>query len=176
MHLPVMGDYLTIRKKEFNNTFGWVREEDKKPRPHQGWDIAAMVGTPVYAITNSVVEFIRRERKIKDKKGNWIDAPYGNEICISFNFKGKTLYAQYAHLRTIDVCQGQFLIEGEEIGIVGQTGNAKGQSLANAHLHFEVRTSAFAGEGLNGRLDPLTLFGTQPLLDIIFDDFPKIVK
>lgn len=176
MHLPVDGKHLVIRGKKMNNSFGWVRTDHGKPRPHQGWDISAKLGTPVYAIANGVVEYVRRERKIKGADGKLKEAPYGNEICISFNFGGRTLYAQYAHLSAISVVPGQFLAEGEEIGKVGQTGNARGQAPSECHLHLEIRTTPNVGSGLHGRLDPLTVLGPKPIIDILFDNFPKIFK
>jgi hypothetical protein len=42
MNLPVDGNYLIIRNKTFNNTFGNVRTDaNGNPKPHQGWDIAS---------------------------------------------------------------------------------------------------------------------------------------
>lgn len=159
MHLPVMGNQINIRGKKFNNTFGIVREKNGQPRAHQGWDISAMIGTPVYAIATGVIEFTT---------GNIGD--YGRQICMSFNHNKQNLYAFYAHLSSVTVITGQYVVEGEEIGYIGRTGNAKNFPLTEAHLHFEIRTSAH-----RGRLDPSTVFGVKPLLNIIFDDFPKIV-
>lgn len=165
MHLPIDGQYLTIRGKSLNNSFGMVRTDTNgNPKPHQGWDIAAMIGTPVYAIADGVIEFTKEQ------------GDYGKQICLSFNFKEETLYAFYAHLKSISVVDKQTVKEGERIGYVGQTGNANGQHHAQAHLHFEIRTSLNPGAGLSGRKDPVTVLGAQPLVDIIFADFPKIVK
>jgi murein DD-endopeptidase MepM/ murein hydrolase activator NlpD len=46
---------------------------------------------------------------------------------------------------------------GTIIGYVGNTGNARGVS---AHLHFEMRTEAHPGLGLNGRVSPANTFGS----------------
>ena len=40
----------------------------------------------------------------------------------------------YAHCKKIYVKGGDFVTQGQEIGEVGQTGNATGP-----HLHFEIR-------------------------------------
>jgi murein DD-endopeptidase MepM/ murein hydrolase activator NlpD len=40
----------------------------------------------------------------------------------------------YAHLSEIDVHPGQTVTAGQQLGLVGMTGNATGP-----HLHFEVR-------------------------------------
>ncbi len=165
MNLPVDGNYLIIRNKSFNNTFGNVRTDvSGNPKPHQGWDIASPFGSPVYAIANGVIEFVK-------------DAgDYGKQICLSFEFKGKTLYAFYAHLQSFYVQMGQQVKEGEKIGVVGQTGNAAGQHHAQCHLHFEVRTKLNPGAGLSDRTDPIVVLGAGPVIDLIFADFPKILK
>jgi murein DD-endopeptidase MepM/ murein hydrolase activator NlpD len=164
MHLPVIGNHLVIRGKKFNNAFGMVRTHSNgTAKAHQGWDISATPGTPVFAVANGVIEFVTGD-----------GGDYGRQICLSFNFKGRTLYAFYAHLQEITVVKGQFVAEGEDIGLVGRTGNAKNLPMSQSHLHFEIRTSPKPPGGLNGRLEPSTIFGAQPLLDIIFDDFPII--
>ena len=177
MQLPIGKHFMTIREKSFNNTFGMVRtNRDGSSRGHQGWDIAAFPGSPVYAITNGVIEFINKARKIPNKKGGFDVAPYGNEVCLGFNHNGKTLYAQYAHLQSFAVVERQFVGEGEVLGYVGQTGNAEGQHHSASHLHFEIRTSnnRYLGAGFGGRLDPGTVLGWDPILDLIFQDFPKL--
>lgn len=167
MHLPVDGHYVIIRNKSLNNTFGIVRtDENGNPKPHQGWDIAAMFGSPVYAVADGVIEFIKDTGKVG----------YGKQICLSFNFKNGILYAFYAHLNSINVQAKQSVKEGERIGTVGQTGNADGQHHSQTHLHFEVRSALNPGAGLSDRKDPVVLLGAKPLTDIIFSDFPQLVK
>lgn len=60
---------------------------------------------------------------------------YGNFIIIQHdNYNGKTLKTLYAHLDSIAVDVGDYVEEGQLIGVTGATGNVNG-----AHLHFEVR-------------------------------------
>lgn len=157
MHLPVKGDQVIIRGKKLNNAFGMVRKnKEGKTKAHQGWDIAAAPGTPVYAVATGVVEFVTGD--VGD---------YGKQICLSFNHNGKTLYAFYAHLQEVTVIKGQFVGEGEDIGLAGRTGNAKNLPIRESHLHFEVRTTPKAGSGLHRRLDPSTILGVEPLADLV---------
>lgn len=59
---------------------------------------------------------------------------YGKMITIQHAYGYKT---RYAHLKTYSVELGQRVKAGEQIGIMGKTGNATG-----VHLHFEVLTPA----------------------------------
>ena len=61
----------------------------------------------------------------------------------------------YAHLTSASVAAGDVLGTGEELGILGQTGNAWGQDPREAHLHFEVRRAADGA-----RLNPTTFLNT----------------
>ena len=56
---------------------------------------------------------------------------YGQMIVIAHPNDTQTLYA---HLSQVDVVPGEFVIKGERIGAVGNTGRSTGP-----HLHFEVR-------------------------------------
>src|SRR4249919_1776447 len=136
MHSPVKGAP-HIRGKSFNNAFGdhARKNPDGTIRPHQGWDISSPPGTPVYAVKHGIIAFVK-------DSGN---QGYGKQVGLEFHHRGQTLYALYAHLQTIDVIPGMFVAEGEQLGTSGQTGNAHGQALSEAHLHFEVRTKANAG-------------------------------
>ena len=165
MHRPVQSGFSThIRANSFSNTFGIVRKDPRgNPKAHQGWDIAAFPGSPVFAIKDGVITFVKDDG----------DIGLGRHICMSFNHKGRTLFAVYGHLQAIDVVPGQFVGEGERLGFSGQTGNAKGQPLSEAHLHFEIRTMPHAGLGLGGRIDPMLVLGFEPIAEILFSDMPK---
>lgn len=82
---------------------------------------------------------------------------YGKQVCIDI---GGGLFAFYAHLSRIDVKQGDQVKAGQQLGLSGDTGNANGMNTMakGSHLHFEVRTKAFAGTGLGNRLNPLDYF------------------
>lgn len=58
---------------------------------------------------------------------------YGNYIDIESVCNGVTFYSRYAHLGTINVTEGQAIVEGMQIGTVGDSGTD------NCHLHYEFR-------------------------------------
>ncbi len=88
---------------------------------HNGIDIAATEGTPIYAADNGVVTMAQ---------GGW-NYGYGNVVQIDH---GNGFVTIYAHLSVIMVGPCQSITAGATIGAAGNTGNSQG-----AHLHFEIR-------------------------------------
>jgi murein DD-endopeptidase MepM/ murein hydrolase activator NlpD len=141
-----------IRGQKVSNTFGMVRTDASgSPKPHQGWDLAAAVGSPVYAVADGTVEYVQS------------GGDYGNRICIRFEHKGKTYYAFYAHLMQASKEAGASVEMNDQIGYTGKSGNASNLPTSEDHLHFEIRTSPSPGLGLVGRISPLKLYGLCPL-------------
>lgn len=91
-------------------------------RHHYGLDIAAAVGSEVYAPAAGVVVIAKDHYTVG--KG------YGKEVIIDH---GNGLRTRYAHLSEIKVKYGQRINRWDVIGLVGQTGRATGP-----HLHYEV--------------------------------------
>ena len=89
-------------------------------RLHSGIDIAAPLGTTVYAAEGGKVIF-----------AGWRKG-YGRTVIIDHTHY-RTLYA---HLHRYNVRAGQFVTALQNIGAVGRSGNARG-----VHLHFEFRDS-----------------------------------
>lgn len=89
---------------------------------HAGIDIAADLGTDVYASNSGVVAF-----------AGW-KSGYGNTIMIAHG----NVTTLYAHLSRIDVSVGQVVKRGQKIGEVGSTGDSTGP-----HLHFEVHPGGY---------------------------------
>lgn len=143
---------MKIRKEKLNNTFGRVRNQGK--RPHQGWDIEASVGTPVFAIARGIVKWV-------EAGGNKGD--YGKQICLEFEHKGKMLFAHYAHLSAVWVKANDWVEEGQQLGITGKTGNAKNLRAEEDHLHFEIREKGdrHMPKGLRARKDPGDVLGYE---------------
>ncbi len=86
---------------------------------HKGVDIAAPIGTKVFATADGVVGY-------SGHRGN-----YGKLISINH---GLNFMTRYAHLSKRHVKKGDKVKRGDVIGTVGKTGRTTG-----AHLHYEVR-------------------------------------
>jgi murein DD-endopeptidase MepM/ murein hydrolase activator NlpD len=87
-----------------------------------GVDIAARIGTPIYASA---------EGKVIVAKNGGYNGGYGSYVVISHPNGTQTLYG---HMSRVDVGVGQNLTKGQTIGAVGTTGKSTGP-----HVHFEVR-------------------------------------
>jgi murein DD-endopeptidase MepM/ murein hydrolase activator NlpD len=87
-------------------------------QPHLGVDLAADIGTPVYATADGVVSSVERDRGL------------GRVVKINHLSGYLTVYG---HLSQIKVKNGQYVKRGEMIGTVGNTGLTTGP-----HLHYEV--------------------------------------
>lgn len=90
-------------------------------KPHEGIDLPAPVGTPVFAAADGRVVYA----------GGAIRG-YGNLIVLKH---AGDLLTAYAHNSVLLVSQGQSVRAGDRIALVGQSGHATGP-----HLHFEVRS------------------------------------
>ena len=128
-----------------SNTFGTVRA--KRTRAHQGWDLLASVGTPVYAVANGEL-------------ASGHSFTYGNWISLKFTHRGNAYFAFYAHLLTA-LYRNSSVSEGAMIGLTGRSGNASKIPASEAHLHFEIRTVENPSHGLHGRIDPGDVLGYE---------------
>ncbi|MTD46977.1 peptidoglycan DD-metalloendopeptidase family protein [Conexibacter sp. W3-3-2] len=88
-------------------------------RLHAGIDIAAPVGTPIYAADSGKVVLMGPT------------GGYGNYTCVQHTASMSTCYAHQSAFKT---SVGANVRRGQVIGLVGNTGNSTGP-----HLHFEVR-------------------------------------
>lgn len=121
-----LGDPLTVpvqgvSPRRVYSTFGARRGGGT--RTHEGTDIFARRRTPVVAATWGVVVW-RGELSL------------GGKVLFVFGRRGLLTY--YAHLDGYadGIGAGDLVAEGEVIGYVGKTGNAR---TTRAHLHFETR-------------------------------------
>lgn len=87
-------------------------------RPHEGVDVSAPTGTPIYAPAAGQVKFV-----------GW---RFGDGLTVELGHNGNVM-TRYAHLKKALVRDGQSVAAGQEIAEVGSSGLATGP-----HLHFEV--------------------------------------
>jgi murein DD-endopeptidase MepM/ murein hydrolase activator NlpD len=122
LDVPVQG----IARARVRSSFGFPRDGGR--RRHQGADLFAARGTPVVAAASGVVV----------ARGT---TPIGGRVVYTFGRRGVLCY--YAHLDrwNEDVGIGDMVGEGDVLGYVGDTGNARG---TRPHLHFETRPLALA--------------------------------
>ncbi|WP_275899453.1 murein hydrolase activator EnvC family protein [Bacillus piscicola] len=69
---------------------------------------------------------------------------YGNAVLISHRIDGRQVTTLYAHMSASLVSTGQRVSRGQQIGVMGNTGNSKGP-----HLHFEVHEGPWNGAKSN---------------------------
>ncbi len=101
--------------------FGWrMHPIHQSWRFHAGTDLAAPTGTPVLATRSGRVS-------VSDFLGG-----YGLTVILRHDDEG--LESRYAHLSKVAVQPGEWVEQGEVIGLVGSTGTSTGP-----HLHFEMR-------------------------------------
>lgn len=114
-------------------TYLYGYEDSETEYPHSGLDYDAPLHTPILAAAAGKVVFTGYGLALG--KGNTED-PYGLAVVIRHNFSyaDYEILTVYAHMEKILVSNGQMVAEGEEIGLVGMTGNTSGP-----HVHFEVR-------------------------------------
>ena len=93
-------------------------------RRHNGIDIAAPIGTPIYAAADGRVVGVA-DQDLYCRKG-----AYGKFVAIT-HYNGLTTL--YAHLSLWKVHEGQEVKQGDLIGYMGNTGFSTG-----SHLHFTV--------------------------------------
>ncbi len=106
---------------DISSTFGYrLNPFNRKLQRHTGWDIATAMGTPIAATANGVVV-----------TAGMSSIGYGLHVIVDHGNGLKTLFG---HLSSIEVTVGQEVLVGDEIGLVGSTGNSTGP-----HLHYEVR-------------------------------------
>lgn len=112
---------ITIRND--NRGDGLFASSRSGRRIHKGLDLLAQVGTPVYAAKSGKVVSATQNKGM------------GKYIIIRHRDNYITIYG---HLSNIFVRKGDNLRQGQVIGSVGKTGNARAVGML-PHLHFEIR-------------------------------------
>lgn len=91
---------------------------------HYAIDIADRSKPPIWAPAAGTV--------VKVSTGTW-GGGYGNHVILDH---GNGLKSLYAHMDSVNVVNGQWLNQGDVIGIMGNTGRVYG--VTGIHLHWEV--------------------------------------
>jgi murein DD-endopeptidase MepM/ murein hydrolase activator NlpD len=120
-----------VKKSQIANTWQAPRGSSRR---HQGQDIFAKRGTPIYSATEGYVYRIGENQ-------------LGGQTVTVIGAGGRVYY--YAHLDSYaeGLAEGDYVTPKTKLGSVGTTGNAQGTP---PHLHFGVYTPA-------GAINPLPL-------------------
>ena len=102
----------------------------KVPMKHNGLDIIAPAGEPVFATADGVVKDV-----IKSRKG------LGNVVVIDH---GNGYVTRYAHLADVEAKKGRKVRKGARLGYVGVSGNSFAP-----HLHYEVLRDTLVLDPIN---------------------------
>jgi murein DD-endopeptidase MepM/ murein hydrolase activator NlpD len=114
------GRFMLPTSGRFSSGYGKRMHPTKKVElMHYGIDIAAPLGTPIYAADGGVVT-----------KASVLSFGYGTLIVIDH---GSGLQTKYGHSRRLFVSKGQAVAKGQKIAEVGSEGRSTGP-----HLHFEI--------------------------------------
>jgi len=106
------------------DSFGWRTDPVTRARAfHAGSDLAAPLGTPIFAVADGVVTFAGQR------------AGFGNVIIIEHTVAGKRTASYYGHMYDagIHVAAGETVAAGQHISDVGSSGKSTGP-----HLHMEI--------------------------------------
>lgn len=116
--------YIWPAKGVLTSGYGW-----RWGRMHKGIDIAAPIGTPIFASADGKVI-----------SSGWSSGGYGNLIKLRHFDGSMTLYA---HNSKNMVRRGQIVNQGQQIATMGSTGFSTGP-----HLHFEIHPKSY-GRAVN---------------------------
>ena len=109
-----------IQNMSLSSSYGMrVHPITGKVARHNGVDIPAPYGTPIYATADGIVGRAQR----LGGYGNYVEIEHGNAI-----------QTRYGHMSSYIVVPGQSVKKGDVVGYVGSTGRSNGN-----HLHYEVR-------------------------------------
>ncbi len=128
--------------------FGWrIHPVTGEKTLHKGIDIAAPIGTPIFAAADGVVT-----------DAGWTDGGYGNIVELRHADGTVTLYA---HANRVLVSKGQQVKKGEVVAEVGSTGRSTGP-----HVHFEVQPNGASP------VDPMDFLAARTVvLDLAMNEY-----
>jgi len=117
----------------------------KVVRPHEGIDLSARLGTPIFATADGTV-----------LQAGYRAGGFGKKVLLDHGFGYRTLYG---HCNEVLVKPGQKVKRGEVIARVGSTGLSKA-----SHLHYEVH--------VHGRpVDPINYYSN----DLSSEEYDRMI-
>lgn len=146
-----------------NNGIKGGRFGNSRGRMHNGCDLKAAIGTPIFAMfdgtISNVVNSFNNETSWSDYEdvygGSEAIRGAGNKLWIQSTLSdGSTIIIKVFHLSTVFALPGANVEAGDIIGLVGTTGSACSPSCAGPHLHIEVWKNGVP-------INPETFFYTQ---------------
>jgi len=144
-----IADHYRLRRPIAQGATNWVARtypygntSGGRLQVHLGVDMENPRGTPVIAAADGAVLYAGDDAATLFGPKNTY---YGNLVVLQHGFtdaSGQPVFTLYGHMQRVDVQTGQMVKQGDQIGIVGDSGVAFGP-----HLHFEVRV----GDAFNYR-------------------------
>jgi murein DD-endopeptidase MepM/ murein hydrolase activator NlpD len=104
--------------------------------PHTGSDYGVGNGSTVESVGAGLVV------------ATGFNAGNGNYVCVALN--GQGLFVAYLHLSQIFVSEGSTVVEGQAVGLSGNTGS----NSLGPHLHITLSDSELAYLGMGNKIDP----------------------
>jgi len=118
--MPTFPPISSKHLKRISAGFGMrIHPIHKVRKIHKGVDFAAPRGTPIYAAADGYIKYVKHSMK-----------SYGLHLMIDHGNGFQTLYG---HMHAVRVNEKQKVVRGQQIGVVGNTGDSTAP-----HLHYTV--------------------------------------
>jgi murein DD-endopeptidase MepM/ murein hydrolase activator NlpD len=116
----------TIRVTQYFGNTSFAASGAYNGQGHNGVDFGASIGTPVKSVLGGIVQEINLGAVPACQYGKWVLVKHNNGLT-----------SLYGHLSSISVAKGQAVVQGQTLGLSGDTGYATGP-----HLHLTLYVSS----------------------------------
>jgi murein DD-endopeptidase MepM/ murein hydrolase activator NlpD len=109
-------------------------------RGHEGLDIRAQTGTPIYACADGVVALVAESWRAGEQ-GRKTDLAYGYHVRVNHECSDGVWQTVYAHCRdgSAKVKEGDRVRAGDVLALADATGNVQPRGERGSHLHLMVK-------------------------------------